>query len=128
MSEEINSDLGKPELPPLDGEWEQVAQGGEAPQQQSAGMADSFAILAQTLFAFIATRKGEHWNLSEIESKNFGEAADKVAALYMDGQQLSPWVGLIMVGGMMIAPRVMIDSAIEKQKAKEQADNEQPAK
>lgn len=117
--------LGQPELPPLDGEW---SNGGNSspPPEQGAGLKDTFAMLASGLCAFIADRKGAHWNLTTEEAKNFGEAADKVAAQYIDDGQLSPWLALSLVSAMIALPRMALDKSVEKEKEAKKANESKP--
>lgn len=111
--------LGDPVLPTHEGE---VLRDDEQPgqQQESAGFAPLFSMLFDSLAGFVASRKGEHWKASPEEAKNFGIEADRVAALYMDGEKPSPWLGLILVVGVYAAPRAMMDAHKKKQ---EQAEN-----
>lgn len=108
--------LGEPVLPVHEGE---VLRDGAAPgqeqAQQTAGLAPLLSMLFDGISSFIAGRKGEHWKASPEESRNFGEAADKVAALYMDGEQPSPWLGLMLVVGVYAAPRAVMDAHMKKQ-------------
>lgn len=121
--------LGEPELPPLSGEFIPAGdEPGQQGQQQTAGMAELFAMLFSGISSFVASRKGEHWNATADETKAFGDQADKVAALYMQDSQLSPWIGLALVTLAYAAPRVAIDVMIAKQKAKKETppDGQQP--
>lgn len=112
--------LGSPELPPLDGEF--IAAEGEQPQQeqQGAGLAELLSMLGVSVCSFIASRKGEHWNMTPIEAQNFGQAADKVAGMYIKDGQLSPWLGLAVVVGAFAVPRMAVDAIIAKEKQKQQ--------
>lgn len=122
-NEKLPSDngLGDPQLPPLEGEHLGPESQGQE-QAQSAGMADLFSMLFAGLSGFVAARKGEHWNATPEEVANFGKAADRVAALYMDGQQPSPWLGLMLVVGIYAAPRAMMDAHRKKQEQEKQDD------
>lgn len=121
QNEKLPSDngLGDPQLPPLEGEHLGPESPGQQQQQETAGLADVFSMLFDGLSGFVAARKGEHWKASPEESTNFGKAADRVAALYMDGQQPSPWLGLILVVGLYAAPRAMVDAHNKKQQEKQ---------
>lgn len=125
-NQQPENDLGAPELPPFGEqaapEWEHIAASGESEQtEKTAGLAEAFEFMATGICAYIASRKGAHWMLTPDEAKGFGVAADKVAALYIDGGPLSPWVGLALSVTMIAMPRMMQDAAVEKAKAKQAA-------
>lgn len=118
--------LGQPQLPPIDGELIANENAEAPPQYQGAGLAEMFKMLGANVCAFIASRKGDHWNMSEVEAASFGEAADKVAGLYIKDGVVSPWIGLAIVVGAFAVPRMAYDAHMQKQKEKAKPDDKQP--
>lgn len=125
QQQQNDNGLGAPELPTMEGEFMDAETTSEQPQQQGAGMAELFKMLAVNLCAFVAQRKGEHWNITPIEAESFAEAADKVAGLYIKDGQMSPWLGLGIVVGAFAIPRMAVDAMIKKQQQKPEPSNEQ---
>lgn len=94
--------------------------------QQSASMstADLIAPMLKVSFALIASIKGEHWAISDDVAT---EAANEYASCldhYFPDFQGAPWVGAAMTTGMILAPRLMQDKAIDQARMKAEQQGE----
>lgn len=83
------------------------------------------AALLQMVFATVARRRGAHWMLSTDEADNLGEATDACLKKWFGEFDIGPEGALIMVAGLTVMPRVMVDQQLAEQAAKQRQQQEQ---
>lgn len=84
--------------------------------------------LVSTICTLVATRRGEHWKLTEDEAAMFGAAADPVIRKYAPDMEASPEFTLIAVTLAVFAPRVMTDLKLQEAANDDEADSGDKAK
>ena len=86
------------------------------PEQPEMSTAELCQMVVGVLFAIVANRRGEHWNLSPEETEKLGNAAGAVVDKYAPDLDTGPEAALVMVGVMIAAPRLAMDKQIEAEK------------
>lgn len=105
-------------------EWTPAAGGGGDDQ----GSAAVFENILKVAFQIVAVRRGAHWALSDDEARNLGEATGAVVDKYVSLEMIGPELTLLVVAGMVVAPRMALDSVEdEKQEAESGKKPEQRA-
>ena len=89
---------------------------------RSLPVGETIAMIAGMAMSFVASRKGEHWRLSQDEASELSHASQAVCDEYMPDFEMSPTWMLAGVCGAIAAPRLIIDAKIN---AKAQAEKEQ---
>lgn len=84
------------------------AQPGQ-PAPQAPDVGEMMAGVLVLGFGLMASRRGEHWNLTEPEARELGSAIGAVCDHYFPGMQMGPLPALAVVAGVVIGPRVMQD-------------------
>ncbi len=90
--------------------------GVDAGGQGRASGVDNGAMLAGllgTVSIVVATRRGDHWKLSDDEAKALGGALDAVVQKYIPDMESSPEFALVAVSLAVIGPRVMADMQMQ---------------
>lgn len=108
----------------LEGEYQT-----EEPEGLSTG--ELCTALLSMGFSLVASRRGSHWALSQAEATETGKAVGDVMDKYFpDMSTHGPELSALLVVGMVLAPRMMHDSALkEQEERREQAQQEkQPQK
>lgn len=106
----------------LSGDW----QPGEESQAKSMSSADIIAPLLLTTFTMLSKIRGQHWAISEEiaseAAREYGNCLDH----YFPDFQGAPWVGAVMVSGMLFGPPLMAEAEIKRYR--EQAEKQNTAK
>ncbi len=79
--------------------------------------AEACGMLAGVAFDLVATRRGEHWRLSEQERQLIGENLDAVLAKYLPGVNMGPEASLAVVLAAVVMPRLRADMQAQGQEA-----------
>lgn len=87
---------------------------------QTAALATPIGMTVGMLFGMLAATRGPHWKLSDPEADQLGQAWAPVLAQYLpaDGAG-SPWFGALLVTGLVIGPRVVLDATSSPAPARE---------
>lgn len=102
----------KPE--PESGETEQIAAGDSGAAMETEEMVTAVLTI---IFSMMATRRGDHWALSDAESEMLGGALAAVLDKYMPDMKGGPEATLIVVVLLIVGPRAAVDRNIKSQKA-----------
>lgn len=103
-------------LEALAGEYQPAADSGpqkarqESQDKAKEKLAAQIAGLNLMLFEGVAALRGDHWKLKQAEAEVLAQA--EVECLPNDLDDLPPWVGLCMVAGMIVLPRLATDRAL----------------
>lgn len=73
--------------------------------------------LFNVIFTLMASRRGDHWMLSDAEGEMLGNALAAVLDKYMPGVKGGPEATLIVVVLLLVGPRAMADRQIKKVQA-----------
>jgi len=70
--------------------------------------ADACSGLCSIIFDMLASRRGEHWRLSQPESEQLGGAVDAVLGKYLPGnlERWGPEITLATILSMIVLPRM----------------------
>lgn len=104
-------------LEAMAGEWQPGGEQGQQQSQQETSnkakekLAAQIAGLNMMLFEGVAALRGDHWKLQKGEAEVLAQA--EVECLPDDLDDLPPWVGLCMVAGMIVLPRLAADRALQ---------------
>ncbi len=117
----VESELGAPDLSNFidDASEPDISFVSDNPNKAKVGLKPSFMVkkFMPPIFGIVAKAKGSHWLLSQDELDEFTEAIDEcIDYYYPDLESLPPWLALAASGGMILAPRIMIDSMSDEQK------------
>lgn len=80
------------------------------PDEQAVGMV---TLLYAGLFAVLATRLGDHWQLTEKELVSLAEPTVAVVAKYYPDVKLGPEMALVAAVAVVVFPRLMVKPVIE---------------
>jgi hypothetical protein len=62
------------------------------------------------LFGIVAVRRGEHWEIDDVEAGNLAEASDAVLQQYLPMlEEHAALVCLAISLGLTVSPRIMLD-------------------
>lgn len=64
-------------------------------------------------FGLVASRRGDHWALSDQESEQLGGALGAVLDKYCPDIEGGPEYALIVAAGMVVVPRLLIDKKVK---------------
>lgn len=89
-------------------------------------LVDLFSMVSVLSCEYMATRKGEHWRLSEMEQEQLNKSFDKWASIAFADSGLTPGWALIACGGALAIPRVLTDAMqTDQEQATETTDLDQ---
>ena len=91
-------------------------QSGSTDAQPAMESGEMCAALLSVLFTLMASRRGDHWMLSDAEGEMLGNALAAVLDKYMPGMKGGPEATLIIVALMIVGPRAVADQKVKKQK------------
>ncbi len=78
--------------------------------------ADVIAPLLLTTFSMLSKLRGQHWSISEDmateAAKEYGACIDH----YFPNVTAAPWVGAVVVSGMLFGPPMMQEAEIKKRR------------
>lgn len=77
--------------------------------------------LYSMIFTMLARRRGQHWMLSKDESDGLGEATAACLEKWFGATALGPEATLLIVGGMIMVPRMVVDDQIAAEQARRAA-------
>jgi hypothetical protein len=103
------------QLDALEAEAEEAGEGprgeyvGPEGQAEDMSSAELCTMLTQTTFALVAARKGPHWELSDGEAQQAGEAYGALLDKWFPEGVAGPEVAAVMVTTTLILPRAMAD-------------------
>jgi len=126
----VDVNLGVPDFSSMLDEEEitEKSLSGEAGQVKGLKVGELMTMFVGMTFNFVATRKGAHWKLSADEANELSEATDKVIDEHFPDFEVSPLWMLGAVGTGIIAPRLMMDAAIEQQKQAQEHNKKEQVK
>lgn len=87
--------------------------GAVVPDQAAIDSGQMCATCLSVGFGLVASRRGNHWALSDEEAEQFGGALGAVLDKYCPDIEGGPEYALIVAAGMVIAPRFLIDKRLE---------------
>lgn len=94
--------------------------GPEVPAGPSMESAQMCGQLVEVVFGVIATRRGNHWALKAEEAGMMGGALAGVLDKYAPDMKTGPEAALVVVGLLIVGPRLAVDAAARKALEKEQ--------
>lgn len=77
--------------------------------------------LYRMVFTMLAKRRGPHWMLSSDESDGLGEATAACLEKWFGSMEIGPEATLLVVGGMIMMPRMIVDDQIAEERARRAA-------
>ncbi len=100
---------------------------GPGPEQQQGpqhSTADVLAPVLQITFGLIASRRGQHWALSDGEAKEAAEAYGTVIDKYFPDVNTGPELTAVIVTLAIVGPRLGQDRVVAARKAKAEREAE----
>lgn len=90
-------------------EGEYIPGEGEGQGGPEMSTAEVCAFAARATFAVIASRRGDHWEISQGEADQLGEAYGALMDKYFPEAQAGPELTAVVVTAMVVMPRAMQD-------------------